>query len=561
MSNFRRRLLGLAAMGTAFVGVSFGQALTCTDATGNATGGVTSPQINSALRVEGQTEQLSLLQFACTGISATSAPTTLTVTITTNLPITSKAISGLAAGNSEATLVVNGNAAGAGGVVTVGTGTAYQGTVADSGSVGTVTFQGVTIPTSPAPGTITYFQVANVRVNASTATTIPYQSSESGLIAYTTSTTSGVTTAFTSVPATLNSGLVVQSLGPPKITGIAGPYTVCTGNATGLSFTLNINQIISGAFLGLGQPPVGEGGQYAPGAGSAIGAANADIINVTLGGLPSGGTVYVPQSITVGAIGAGLNGTTLSIASSTASTVVVGDVAFSVSSTGTVTIPYTVTAVSGLGAPANSNFPVAVVVAFTANTVTTPTTVTGTYNYAPQGATSLTGPAASVPTFSNATPTAVSGVSIVLCQTTLLFPFVTNQLGFNTGIAIANTSADNLALTGKTFATAQGGTCQLFFYGTNTGAPAANAAGASVVPDPNGNLASGNVSTFLIGNVAPGYQGYMIAVCPFNYAHGYAFLTYGLTTNTGVAEGYIAEVLGTGDRGQSLASGDGAITF
>jgi hypothetical protein len=339
------------------------------------------------------------------------------------------------------------------------------------------------------------------------------------------------------------------------------PYTVCTGNATGISFTLNINQIISGAFLGLGQPPVGEGGQYAPGAGSPIGVANADIINVTYAGLPSGGTVYVPQTVTFPTGGAA-NSTTLSISGSTVSAVVAGDVAYPVSSTGTVTIPYTVTAVLGLGAPANTNFLIPTVVAFAANTVTTPTTVTGTYNYAPQGATSLTGPAAAVPTFSNATPTAVNGVSLVLCQTTLLFPFVTNQLGFNTGVAIANTSVDNLAIGGiKSIATAQGGTCQLYFYGTNTGAPAANSSGVSIVPDPNGSLAAGNVSTFLIGNVAPGYQGYMIAVCPFNYAHGYAFLTYGLTTATGVAEGYIAEVIGSGDRGQSLASGDFAITF
>jgi len=320
---------------------------------------------------------------------------------------------------------------------------------------------------------------------------------------------------------------------------------------------LNINQIISGAFLGLGQPPVGEGGQYSPGAGSSIGTANADIISVTYAGLPSGSTVYVPQTVTVGTT----NSTTLSISGSTVSTVVGGDVAYPVTSTGTVTIPYTVSAVTGLGAPANSNFPIATVVSFAANTVTVPTTVTGTYNYSPQGATTLTAPATAVPTFSNATPTAVPGVSIVLCQTTLLFPFVTSQVGFNTGIAIANTSQDNLVAPGfiKSAATPQSGTCQLYFYGPT--APAANSSGVSVLPDPNGNLAAGNVSTFQILNIAPGYQGYMIAVCPFNYAHGYAFLTYGLTTNTGVAEGYIAEVLGTGDRGQSIASGDDAITF
>jgi hypothetical protein len=539
--------LGLAAVATAFAGVSFGQTLVCSDTVANATGAVTAPQINSALRVEGQTEQLSLLQFACTASSATATTTAATVTITTNLPITSKSIG---AGNSEATLVQNGNAAGAGGVVTVGAGTAYTGIVSGN----TVTFQGVNLPTSVA-GTISYFQVANVRVNASTATAVPFQTSESGLIAYTTSTTSGVTTAYTSIPATLSSGLVVASLGPPKITTVTN-YTVCGGNATGASFTLNINQIISGAFLGLGQPPVGEGGQYSPGGASAVGVANADIINVTLAGLPSGSTAYVPQAITVGAIGAGLNGTTLSIVGSTASTVVVGDVAYSVSSSGTVTIPYTVTAVSGLGAPANSNFPVAVIVSFAANSTSTVTTVTGNYFYAPSAAT-LTGPATTVPTFAVGNFTAANGSVINLCQTTLLFPFVTNQVGFDTGIALANTSVDNLGAAGKSFAVAQGGTCNLFFYGPF--APT-----VATVPDPGGALAGGATHAFQLSAVAPGYQGYMIAVCPFNYAHAFAFLTYGLTTNTGIAEGYLAEVLGNGtgtDRGQSTATGDTNITF
>jgi len=538
MSNFRTRILGLAAMATAFVGVSFGQALTCTDTTGNATGNVTSPQINSALRVEGQTEQLSLLQFACTGISATSSPTTLTVTFTTNLPITSKGVGT----STEATLAVGALPAGPGGVVTLGgTGVAYQGTVVNSGSVGTVTFQNVTIPTLPAPGYTTYFQLANVRVNASTATTIPYQTSESGLIAYTTSTTSGVTTAYTSIPATLSSGLVVKSLGPPTITGIAGPYTVCAGNATGVSFTLNINQIISGAFLGTGQPPVGEGGQYTV-AASGIGTANPDVIAVTFGSLPSGATVYVPQSVVVGTT----NSTTLTIVGSTLSTTIAGYVAYPVSSTGTVSVSYTVSAVTGLGAPANSAFLVPTVVAFAANTVTVPTTVTATYNYSPQGATTLTGPATTVPTFSNATPTAVSGVSIVLCQTTLLFPFVTNQLGFDTGIVLANTSTDNLIganpgatppVVGTSAGPSQPGVCYLNFYGA--GAPATS----TNVPAPGGKQAGGTTNAFQLSSVAPGFQGYVIAVCTYLFGHGYAFIEYNLTQNNGIAEGYLALVL------------------
>jgi len=558
MSNFRRRILGLAAMATAFVGVSFGQSLTCTDTVANANNssgtpapGTTQQQINAALRVESQTDQLSLLQFACTGISATSTPTTVTLTIFTNLAITSKAVAGLGSGaNSEATLFMGGVVTGNG---TVSGGTSIQGQVGPSTATsGSVIFPaGLTIPTSPA-GTVTYFQVTNIRVNASAAPTVPYQSTESGQIAYTTSTSSGTTTAFATIPATNSSGLVVTSLNPPTITGIAGPYTVCTGNATGLSFTLNINQKISGALLGSGAPPVGEGGQYMPLGGSSIGTANADIINVTLAGLPSGGTVYVPASITAGAAG---NTTTLTTTGAAPPAALAGNVGYPVSATGIVTIPYTVSTalITGLGAPALTSFPVGVVVSFAANSISAATTVTGTYNLAPQGA-ALTSPATTVPTFSSATPPAVNGVSIVLCQTTLLFPFVSNQVGFDTGIAIANTSQDNLGAAGKSVAIAQTGTCNLFFYGPF--APA-----TATVPDPLGALAGGNTHAFLLSSVAPGYQGYVIAVCPFNYAHAYAFLTYGLTMNNGVAEGYIAEVLGTGDRGQAIGSGDNAITF
>jgi hypothetical protein len=575
MSNFRTRLLGLTAMATAFVGVSFGQALTCTDSVANANNpaiGSTQPQVNAALRVESQTDQLSLLQFACTGTSTPVGTTTVTVTIFTNLPITSKAITG----GTEATLIANGtvsNASGSAGNVTVvapagstGPATAVQGVVSGS----TVTFAGITIPTGPA-GITTYFQVANIRVNASAATTVPFQTSESGLIAYTTSTTSGTTTAFATIPATGSSGLVVPSLNPPTVTGIAAAATVCTGNST-QSFQLNINTAkVSGAFLeagtapGVGQPPVGEGGQYLPGAPSAIGTANADVITVTYSGLPSGGTVYVPA--TISSMPAGPNSTTLTTTGTVAPAgFPVGDVGFAVPSTGIVTIPYTVTTFSLLGAPAQSSFPVATIVAFAANSTNTATTVTATYNYSPQGAT-LTGPATTVPTFSNVTPPAVNASSIVLCQTTLLFPFVTNQVGFDTGIAIANTSVDNLAAGFKSFATAQPAsatgpaaatTCNLFFYGPF--APTVPAA-TPFIPDPQGALVAGTTHAFQLSSVAPGYQGYMIAVCPFNYAHAFAFLTYGLTQTNGVAEGYLAEVLGTGDRNQSIASGDGAITF
>lgn len=561
MSNFRTKIMGLAAMATAFAGVSFGQALTCTDTTNNAPGPATVPQINSALRVEGQTEQLSLLQFACTGTASAAGTTTATITITTNLTITSKAV-GL---SNEATLITDGTTTTiTGGVVTLGNGVATAGVVSGN----TVTFNNVSIPVSVA-GTTTFFAVTNIRVNASAAPSTPYQTTESGLIAYTTSTTTGPTTAYTAIPATNSSGLIVQSLGAPKITAGTNNYTTCVGNPgpnftlagppSNPSFTLNINQIISGAFLTNGPPPVGEGGQYAPGGGSAVGTGNADIISVTLSGLPASATVYVPASVTVTS---GANSTTLSITLPTAPaatiTLPAGDTpgaTFSVSSAGTVTIPYTVSAFAGLGAPANSNFAIPVVVAFAANSVTTPTIVTANYSYSPTSA-ALTGPASAVPTFVASSFTAANGSAISLCQTTMLFPFITNQLGYDTGIAIANTSTDNLGLGGKSAATAQTGTCTLFLYGPT--APSSQP--VTGIPDPQGPLASGSTHAFQLSSIAPGYQGYAIAVCPFNYAHAFAFL-FDNAGAASVAQGYLAEVFGTNDRGQNIGSGDAAITF
>jgi hypothetical protein len=67
--------------------------------------------------------------------------------------------------------------------------------------------------------------------------------------------------------------------------------------------------------------------------------------------------------------------------------------------------------------------------------------------------------------------------------------------------------------------------------------------------------------------VAPGFQGYAIASCPFLYAHGFAFLASGLGSPGGVVQGYLAEVLSPG-RPTSItaitsvqgAAGGGAVT-
>jgi len=112
-----------------------------------------------------------------------------------------------------------------------------------------------------------------------------------------------------------------------------------------------------------------------------------------------------------------------------------------------------------------------------------------------------------VPRFVDAS-VASNVLSVTICRTNLLYPFVTNEAGFDTGIAISNTSTDPYGTA------AQAGPCNLFFYGTN--APAS-------ITTPS--VASGTVYTTLASTAAPNFEGYMIALCNFQFAHGFAFIS------------------------------------
>ncbi len=120
--------------------------------------------------------------------------------------------------------------------------------------------------------------------------------------------------------------------------------------------------------------------------------------------------------------------------------------------------------------------------------------------------------------------------------TNLLFTFITNQGGFDTGLVISNTSTDP-------FGTApQAGSCTLHFF-SGSGSPP---------PIATGNIASGTSYTFLASTTVPGFQGYMIATCPFAFAHGFAFISDLGARN--LAMGYLAEVICT-DRGANAMGG------
>jgi hypothetical protein len=137
-------------------------------------------------------------------------------------------------------------------------------------------------------------------------------------------------------------------------------------------------------------------------------------------------------------------------------------------------------------------------------------------------------------------------VLISKCVTYLLFPFMSNAAGstFDSGIAIANTSSDDAAFGGPlTGATAQTGDITLYGWQYFTPGGTAPAVIAQTVVS---SLEAGNTWAGSLSGITgfAGFQGYIIAVAQFQYAHGFAFLsgTYGSSVPV-VAEGYLANII------------------
>jgi hypothetical protein len=166
-----------------------------------------------------------------------------------------------------------------------------------------------------------------------------------------------------------------------------------------------------------------------------------------------------------------------------------------------------------------------------------PGTMSVTFSYAPTpsgvgvGFTATTGSEASnlaptaytIPRFSDALDITKTVATIAPCTSAMLFPYVINVNGFDTGIAIANTTSDPFSTA------AQAGTCSYYFYGSS--APTVN---PFITPS----IATGTDYANLASVLAPGFSGYMIANCNFQYAHGFAFVSDVGARN--LAMGYLA---------------------
>ena len=137
-------------------------------------------------------------------------------------------------------------------------------------------------------------------------------------------------------------------------------------------------------------------------------------------------------------------------------------------------------------------------------------------------------------------------LSIVRCTTQILFPYVTNRSGYDTGLVVSNTSEDWLDTD------PQDGTCTVHYHGTTLGD------GATPPPDTSSVIQAGKQLIWLLSSGNAGqeldpvaeFTGYVIVVCDFQYAHGYAFLTDGFGSVPTLAQGYLALIIPVDAKGR-----------
>jgi len=124
------------------------------------------------------------------------------------------------------------------------------------------------------------------------------------------------------------------------------------------------------------------------------------------------------------------------------------------------------------------------------------------------------------------------------CTTNLLFPWVANVAGYDTGLAIANTTDDPYGTL------AQAGTCTIYGYpvGVVTNRTSNN------VSLTTSSIGSGDTFTMVMSSASNaafnGWAGYIIAICRFQYGHGFAYITdnFGVAAPA-TAQGYVALII------------------
>jgi hypothetical protein len=532
MADFRKMLFVLAGLMILIGTASAQTGVTCTAFVAN----------QPILRQEGVTEPAGDIQITCSGtlVGAQTGSQTLSLYVN-GAAITSRQLyTGSSAPTSiptEAALLVND-------CVTT-SGTSSSGATCNGNSApaqgflqnGALVFSGFLLPTTGVPFQL---RVTNVRVNANSVAagtfitgtilaTFPVQN-QSGLVLgvaeASLSVSVGTTiTNFSQCQSTTTSGSTFSTLtikelvntafkSPNVITGTLGGLN---NNTPGQWYQNGINTESQTVLPATFKNESGGTSPVTPGQ-----ADFATRIRINFSNIPAGVTISLPVTI-----GSGSSTATATTGGDTGSFSLASS-AITLTSSGAVT--YQVT--NQLGSSIDS-YTVPVTMTYTYTPPSTPNvgTILVSATYAPTSAeVTALNTTAGIPRFAD-TSVLTPIATIAACQTDLLFTFLTNQAGFDTGFEIANTSTDPFGTA------AQNGTCTLNWYGTG---PAAGT--ATTTPS----IASGGYYTNLVSSAAAGFQGYMIAVCNFQFGHGFAFISDGYgQPGRGLSQGYLASVIPT----------------
>jgi hypothetical protein len=338
---------------------------------------------------------------------------------------------------------------------------------------------------------------------------------------------------------TTTSATIINSIGPGIGSMTIGARAGGTNNATATIFTnRSIPDTAASIIITEGFASAFRTATQSSNSGAAV--TNGTNIRLTFNGVPAGVTMTLSANAgtATATTGVTLSSTSITQSANTTTVSFSGGNAPSLNNVDTVELQITVAA----------NTTAAVTTAGSISVTATLAPIGDALNNTVAGATGLPTAANGYPTFVQADVGPVTVVNIVPASTTLLIPLAEKVGVFDTGISIANTTADPFGSTGGG-AIAAAGTLRFdFFPSTATGAGTACFLQTSATSRPGVGIASdGTVpagATYLallsqllpLSNCAAGdFFGYIFVTANFLNAHGQAtisdFRTYSLATN------------------------------
>jgi hypothetical protein len=502
MTHLKKMFFALAvALGLGLLGTSsaLAQTVNCT-----------AFSVPTLIRSQGLAEVTGTITLSCGATTIPVSSASITVTIT---PPTAVVTNDLGAGKQPTAQLFNG------------------GTV----TLGTVTFSGntVTIPITGTAGTsvIQTLQIANIRVNAN-ASGVVFPAQIAALVTASPANAISISNNQLNVAIpqnglvpTFSAGAGLAQCSSATFAGAADApgtltITAITGTATNFVTTTTTlaGKTISGGTTAKVTLTEGYPSAWHIAANEGGFATQGTRLTMGLTGVPSNIVVYAANVITVTPTGGTPTVLTLVFGAGTDGTggTITGGATTATLISGT-SITYEVTTDD------DSSATVAIVpIQFYTTGTSTTGTISVSATLSPTSTVGTSSSGAPLPRFAAGTASGTA-TSVIGCVTNILFPFVTNQFGFNTGFSIANTTTDPFGTS------SQSGTCVYNFYGTN--APSGGTFTTA-------SISGGASDTQLLSTIAPNFQGYIIVQCNFQLGHGFFFIQNGFGGGTpNVAQG------------------------